>query len=90
MITTNLVMQSKTRKKVEQHEIGGMLRQISIDNNIPGHMYEKLASEIEAEYPVLCTSQDVQRYEGLHMTEDYELESRRHGMQGRLRQMLSV
>ena len=94
MTGETLEMPSKTRKRVEQHEIGGMLRQIYMDQGIPGHEYDKLATAIETEFGVLCTAQDIQAYERLHVTgEDYELENRReehYGMQGRLRQMLRV
>lgn len=94
MTTMTLEKPSETRKKVEQHEIGAMLRQINMDYGIPGHDYDKLASTIEMEFNVSCTSQDVQNYERLHVLgEDYELENRReeyYGVQGRLRQMFSV
>lgn len=93
MIGETLEMPSKTRKKVEQHEIGSMLRRIHMDQGIPGYKYDELAAAIEQEFGVMCTSQDVKDYEQLHVLgEDYELEGRRHnyGMQGRLRQMLRV
>ncbi len=92
MSTETLEMPSKTRK-VEKHEIGSMLRQITMDRGIPGHEYDKLATAIEQEFNVACTAQDVQSYERLHILgEDYELETRRAGydMQSGFREMFGV
>mgnify|MGYP003633215417 CR=1 FL=1 len=74
---------------VQVNEIGSMLRQVTRDYGIPGHHYSALARAIQRNFSVLCTSQDIKDYEGLHVKENYELEGRRlsYGLQDRFREM---
>ena len=65
-------------RRVELHELGKMLRIVSLETGIPGHKYQALAIAVSETFDVLCYSEDIQEYEGLHQIEDYELESRRH------------
>ncbi len=90
MTTKNLKKQLDPPKKVEQHEIGSMLRHVQMDTGIPGHMYNELAKEIEREFNVVCSALDIRNYEAL-WSEDYELEARRskYDLQGGFRAMFS-
>lgn len=81
---------SKAPKRVELHEIGSMLRQVTRDYGIPGYRYYALAKAISEDFGVICTAEDVKGYDELHVQEeDYKLESRRltYGLQNRLGQM---
>lgn len=89
MITESLPAPSKVQRRVEQHEIGSMLRQVTREYGIPGHKYDDLATAISREFDVICLASDIRSYERLHV-EDYELESRRHNyaLQSGFRKML--
>ena len=70
-------MSTKTKKRVEQHEIGGMLRQVTMDYGISGYKYDDLAIAISKDFGVNCLASDVRDYDRLDMIEDYELEGRK-------------
>lgn len=83
--------QSVEQRRVETHEIGAMLRYISMEYGIPAHKYDELATAITKEYKVNCMAQDVLDYEHLYsyQPEDWALEGRRqaHGITSGLREV---